>query len=46
MIYVLLEKKNHRFDDQMEFFEKHYNKVFMTMGDKENKLYYFLKERK
>ena len=24
----------------MEFFEKNYNKVFMTMGDLENKLYY------
>jgi hypothetical protein len=41
MIYLLfLKKSNNKFDDQIEFFEKKYNKVFMTMGDKENKLHY------
>ena len=41
MIYVLfLKKSNNKFDDQMDFFENNYNKVFLTMGDKENKVYY------
>jgi hypothetical protein len=39
-ICITLQKSNTKFDDQMEFFEKNYNKVFMTMGDLENKLYY------
>jgi hypothetical protein len=39
-ICITFKKSNHKFDDQMEFFEKNYNKVFMTMEDKENKLYY------
>jgi hypothetical protein len=39
-IRIILKKSNNEFDDQMEFFEKNYNKVFMTMGDKENKMYY------
>ena len=29
-----LKKSNDKFDDQMEFFEKNYNKGFMTMGEK------------
>jgi hypothetical protein len=29
-----------KFEDQIEFFKPNYNKIFMTMGDKENKLYY------
>ena len=37
---IILKKSNNKFDDQMEFFENNYNKVFMTMGDKENKMYY------
>ena len=37
---IILKKSNNKFDDQMEFFENNYNKVFMTMGDLENKLYY------
>ena len=39
-IFITLQKSNTKFDDQIEFFEKNYNKVFMTMGDLENKLYY------
>ena len=39
-ICITLKKSNNKFDDQMDSFEKNYNKVFMTMGDKENKLYY------
>ena len=39
-ICIILKKSNNKFDDQMEFFENNYNKVFMTMGDKENKMYY------
>ena len=30
-----VKKSNNKVDDQMEFVEKNYNKVFMTMGDKE-----------
>ncbi len=39
-ICIILKKSNNKFDDQMEFFENNYNKVFLTMGDKENKMYY------
>jgi hypothetical protein len=39
-ICITLKKSNNKFDDQIEFFKKKYNQIFMTMGDKENKLYY------
>ena len=39
-ICIALKSSNNKFDDQIELFEKNYNKIFMTMGDKENKLYY------
>jgi hypothetical protein len=32
-ICIALQKSNNKFDDQMEFFENNYNKVFMTMGE-------------
>ena len=41
-ICIILKKSNNKFDDQKEFFENNYNKVFMTMGDKENKMLLFL----
>jgi hypothetical protein len=31
-ICIALKKSNNKFDDQKEFFENNYNKVFMTMG--------------
>ena len=37
---IALQKSNNKFEDQIEFFKTSYNKIFMTMGDKENKLYY------
>ena len=39
-ICIVLQKSNNKFEDQIEFFKTNYNKIFMTMGDKENKLYY------
>jgi stress response protein SCP2 len=43
-ICITLKKSNDKFDDddQMDFFKKiiKNQKVFMTMGDKENKLFY------
>ena len=34
------KKSNNKSDDQLEFFKKNYNQIFMTMWDKEIKLYY------
>ena len=39
-ICIALQKSNNKFEDQIDFFKTNYNKIFMTMGDKENKLYY------
>jgi hypothetical protein len=39
-IWIALQKSNNKFEDQIEFFKTNYNKFFMTMGEKENKLYY------
>ena len=39
-IWIALQKSNNKFEDQIDFFKTNYNKIFMTMGDKENKLYY------
>jgi hypothetical protein len=39
-ICIALQRSNNEFEDQIEFFKTNYNKIFMTMGDKENKLYY------
>jgi hypothetical protein len=39
-VCIALQKSNNTFEDQIEFFKTSYNKIFMTMGDKENKLYY------
>ena len=39
-IFIALQRINNEFEDQIEFFKTNYNKIFMTMGDKENKLYY------
>jgi hypothetical protein len=39
-ICIALQKSNNKFEDQIEFFKTIYDKIFMTMGDKENKLYY------
>jgi hypothetical protein len=39
-ICIALQRCNNKFEDQIEFFKTNYNKIFMTMGDKENKLYY------
>ena len=39
-ICIALKKANNKFDDQIDFFKKIYNTIYMTMGDKENKLYY------
>jgi hypothetical protein len=39
-ICIVLQKSNNKFEDQIEFFKTNYNKIFRTMGDKENKLYY------
>ena len=33
-------KSNNKFEDQIEFLKTNCNKIFMTIGDKENKLYY------
>jgi hypothetical protein len=38
-ICIALQKSNTKFEDQIEFFKTNCNKIFMTMGDKENKLY-------
>ena len=35
-ICIALQKSNNKFEDQIEFVKTKYNKVFMTMGDKEN----------
>jgi hypothetical protein len=37
---IALQKSNHKFEDQIELFKTNCNKIFMTMRDKENKLYY------
>ena len=34
-ICIALQKSNNKFEDQIEFFKTNYNKIFMTMGDKE-----------
>jgi hypothetical protein len=39
-ICIASQKSNNKFEDQIEFFKTNYNKIFMTMGDKENNLYY------
>jgi hypothetical protein len=39
-LYIALQKSNNKFEDQIDFFKTNYDKIFMTMGDKENKLYY------
>jgi len=39
-MYCFTKKSNNQFEDQIEFFKTNYNKIFLTMGDKENKLYY------
>ena len=39
-ICIALQKSNNKFEDQIDFFKTNYNKIFMTMGDKENKMYY------
>ena len=39
-ICIALQRSNNEFEDQIEFFKTNYNKIFMTMGDKENKLHY------
>jgi hypothetical protein len=39
-ICIALQKSINKFEDQIEFFKTNYNKMFMTMGDKENKLCY------
>jgi hypothetical protein len=31
-ICIALQKSNNKFEDQIEFFENNYNKVFMTVG--------------
>ena len=43
-ICIALQKSNNKFEDQIEFFKTNYNKIFMTIGDKENNLYYDLLE--
>ena len=39
-ICIALQKSNNKFEDQIEYFKTNYNKIFTTMGDKKNKLYY------
>jgi hypothetical protein len=41
-ICIILKKSNNKFDDQKEFFENNYNKVFMTMGDKKKNVLRFV----
>ena len=39
-ICIVLQNSNNKYEDQIEFFKTNYNKIFMTMGDKEKKLYH------
>jgi hypothetical protein len=39
-ICIALQNNNNKFEDQNEFFKTNYNKLFMIMGDEDNKLYY------
>jgi len=39
-ICITFKKSNNKFDHQTEFFKTNYNIIYMTMGVKENKLYY------
>ena len=39
-ICIALQKSHNKFEEQIDVFENNYNKIFMTMGDKENKMYY------
>jgi hypothetical protein len=39
-VCIAFPKNNNKFDDEIVFLKNNYNKIFMTIGDKENKLYY------